>query len=442
MENLTFEDFVDRIDMKELLDYAGYHFYRKDGLRYPAFVRLDNEGRRIKGDKFIVTAGGKGCFKPPEQKVYNVISFIKEHPYLFAEHGETSNPNRLVNIVCNKVLGRPVPAEWESIKEDARQVTFSIKDYDVVHYDREDKENTKQFYPYFKQRGIDLLTQAAFADHILLSTYLRRQDGRQFQNIAFPMTKPNGEEIVGLEERSIKHKDGSSYKGKALGTDSVHGMWIASPAKTPLDKALTVYWFESAYDAMAYYQIIRKSIQEDKGTARAEMQEGGMTPEEGEKRLKHLSWLQRRLNESVFISTGGSPSEQQFRGILDATPKADHFLGFDADKAGIMYSCNFLMQKNGRFFNSYTLDNGPLVFIDRKDGNSDRYDFDLKDLTLESFAEKLGLDIRGIFRLAPSDGYKDWNDQLLDKRMDQSKEETDEITLEEQTEKEEKGMRL
>lgn len=50
--------------------------------------------------------------------------------------------------------------------------------------------------------------------------------------------------------------DGSgSYKGKAEGSNSSEGLWIASPAKTPLAEAKRIYWFESAYDAMAYYQL-------------------------------------------------------------------------------------------------------------------------------------------------------------------------------------------
>lgn len=49
-------------------------------------MRVGSDGRRVSGDKFIVTANGKGCFHPPEQKVYSVVSFIIHHPDLFQEY--------------------------------------------------------------------------------------------------------------------------------------------------------------------------------------------------------------------------------------------------------------------------------------------------------------------------------------------------------------------
>lgn len=53
--------------------------------------------------------------------------------------------------------------------------------------------------------------------------------------------------------------DGSgSYKGKAEGSNSNEGLWAASPAHTKPAEAKDIYWFESAYDAMAYYQLHQK----------------------------------------------------------------------------------------------------------------------------------------------------------------------------------------
>ena len=83
---LTYDDFLRRLNIQDVLIDAGYHLNRRDGLRYPSYVRLDSEGRRIRNDKFIVTQQGKCCFKPQQQKSYNIISFIKEHPHFFAEY--------------------------------------------------------------------------------------------------------------------------------------------------------------------------------------------------------------------------------------------------------------------------------------------------------------------------------------------------------------------
>lgn len=66
--------------------------------------------------------------------------------------------------------------------------------------------------------------------------------------------------VVGLEERGRPRPDGSgSYKGKAEGSNSSEGLWIAN-LKGDLDSVGGVAWFESAYDAMAFYQLNREQI--------------------------------------------------------------------------------------------------------------------------------------------------------------------------------------
>ena len=55
---LTYDDFLDRLSIQEVLVDAGYHLNKRDGLRYPSYVRTDSEGRRVRGDKFIVTQNG------------------------------------------------------------------------------------------------------------------------------------------------------------------------------------------------------------------------------------------------------------------------------------------------------------------------------------------------------------------------------------------------
>ena len=55
MANLTYEDYKQRLNIQDVLVEAGYVRNRRDGLRYPSYVRLDEDGRRIRGDKYIVT---------------------------------------------------------------------------------------------------------------------------------------------------------------------------------------------------------------------------------------------------------------------------------------------------------------------------------------------------------------------------------------------------
>ena len=72
----TFENYRNRLDIRDVLEDAGYTLYKRDGLRYPAYVRLDSDGRRISGDKYLVSPGRNCCFQPPTIKLYSVTSFI------------------------------------------------------------------------------------------------------------------------------------------------------------------------------------------------------------------------------------------------------------------------------------------------------------------------------------------------------------------------------
>ena len=103
-------------------------------------------------------------------------------------------------------------------------------------------------------------------------------------------------------------------------------------AQTPLAEAKRIYWFESAYDAMAYYQLNQK-------------------------------W-DKELRKGVFVSTGGAPSQQQFKAMIKATPRAYHHLCFDQDRAGQIFAINFALTQAGKTFTSnVTKDDKLLVRI-------------------------------------------------------------------------------
>ena len=78
-EEQKFEDYRNRLNIRDVLTDAGYTLHKRDGLRYPAYVRLDNDGRRIRGDKFIVMPNKNCCFQPPTINLYSVTSFIYKH---------------------------------------------------------------------------------------------------------------------------------------------------------------------------------------------------------------------------------------------------------------------------------------------------------------------------------------------------------------------------
>lgn len=309
--DLTYDDYLSRLNIQDLLIDAGYRLNRRDGLRYPSYVRVDREGRRIRGDKFIVTGNGQCCFQPPQQKLYNVISFIKEHPHLFPEYRAGISLDRLVNLVCCRLLNHPIEDRMTRIIQPKRDIhPFDIKNYELHAFNPQDRASQKRFYPFFKNRGIDLYTQYAFHKDFCLATR-HNENGTFYTNLSFPLTSPKDREtIVGFEERGRPRPDGSgSYKGKAEGSNSREGLWIASPARTQITDARHIYWFESAYDAMAFYQLFRLENKD--------------------------------LRKAVFVSTGGNPTIDQMRGILSLSLSAKHHICFDTDLAGIEFTKNF-----------------------------------------------------------------------------------------------------
>lgn len=307
---LTYDDFLRRLTIQDVLIDAGYRLNRRDGLRYPSYVRTDSDGRRVRGDKFIVTANGQCCFQPPQQKLYNIISFIKEHPQFFAEYRAGISGDRLVNLVCNRLLNQPIPERETRIIQPRRDIRpFNIDDYDIHKFNPQDKETQKKFYFFFKHRGIDLYTQYAFHRDFCLATR-KRPDGSSYTNLAFPLRLPKEpEKVVGFEERGRARMDGSgSYKGKAEGSNSSEGLWIGSPAGTALGDATHIYWFESGYDAMSYYQLHQKENKD--------------------------------LRKAVFVSTGGTPTVEQMRGVISRTRSAQQHICFDTDAAGREFADN------------------------------------------------------------------------------------------------------
>lgn len=307
---LTYDDFLRRLTIQDVLIDAGYRLNRRDGLRYPSYVRTDSDGRRVRGDKFIVTANGQCCFQPPQQKLYNIISFIKEHPQFFAEYRAGISGDRLVNLVCNRLLNQPIPERETRIIQPRRDIRpFNIDDYDIHKFNPQDRETQKRFYFFFKHRGIDLYTQYAFHKDFCLATR-KRPDGSSYTNLAFPLRLPKEpEKVVGFEERGRARMDGSgSYKGKAEGSNSSEGLWIGSPAGTALGDATHIYWFESGYDAMSYYQLYQKENKD--------------------------------LRKAVFVSTGGTPTVEQMRGVISRTRSARQHICFDTDTAGREFADN------------------------------------------------------------------------------------------------------
>lgn len=86
---------------------------------------------------------------------------------------------------------------------------------------------------------------------------------------------------------------------------------------TKLQDAKRVFIFESAYDAMAFYQMLAGK-------------DSNLTTQE-----------KKELVGGVYASTGGNPSAKQFEGLLKAANNATFHMGFDMDDAGMKFADMF-----------------------------------------------------------------------------------------------------
>ena len=239
-----------------------------------------------------------------------------------------------------------------------------------------------------------------------------------YTNLSFPLTIPGGDgTIVGFEERGRQKRDGgAAYKGKAAGSNGSVGLWIASPGGTELKDAKRVFLFESAYDAMAFFQLRRD---EDKS-----------------------------IGKAVFVSTGGNPTRGQMLGLIRIAQDAVFHLCFDNDEAGRLFTENFkAVAKDEKPYSDVALafKNTPgYIQVDQykelalfklpKEVQQQYFDVEelSEDLRTGYLCEEDKADLRArikegyrtfyamvddcivqVERELPSEGYKDFNDELL-----------------------------
>ena len=273
------------------------------------YIAMNNEEQDVKKKIMI---------KPPTIKLYSVTSFIWEHPDLFKEYKYGMKESALVHKVCQRLLNIPVEHRSQDVHNPTvSSKPFDINDYKIDRFNPKDLESQKPFYAFFKSRGIDFATRCAFHHSFFLASKTAK-DGSTYKNLSFPMYIPGQpDKCVGLEERGYPRKDGSARKGMATGTNASEGLWMVSPKNTALQDARIVLVFESAYDAMAFYQL--------------QMRKESGLDQRGRQDLK----------AGVYVSTGGNPSYGQIQGLLKAAPQATFHLGFDKDVAGKQFVANF-----------------------------------------------------------------------------------------------------
>ena len=211
-------------------------------------------------------------------------------------------------------------------------------------------------------------------EHSSFISLVRDKQNGKFEgyNIGFPYTNEHSDEANGYEIRGY-----GGYKSKAAGTDSSSSAWVADLSGGNREAVRSVFFCESAFDAMAFYQINKVQL----GT------------------------------DVALVSLGGTFSNKQITGTMARFPNARAFDCFDNDLAGRIYGLRMMAILEDIPMKICRTDNKLRVEAKGKS-------FELntgRSLTAQ-VREKLSIRYK-MGQWLPPKAFKDWNDCLMNKPM-------------------------
>ena len=373
-QTVNFKDLKTKVGVDDIAYYLGYRLDRSAGVgRYIEMVLPDTTGHK---DKLIIKnpkeKAAQTYFRRNGAKGGDVVSLIRENLNSFHESGR--NEWEIIGKVMARFANEPIPDYGDSLYL-AKAGYSDNRVFDPKLYEtKEIGSDLSEVMAFFAQRGINEETVAVFAPFIKQIRDSCHTTYKQF-NIGFSYTEAGKDKVVGYEIRGF-----GSFKSKAAGTNSTTGAWIAdlSQGGEPAD-IRNVYFAESAYDIMAFYQ------------------------------LNHL-----RLDaaHSVFVSLGGTFSDGQVKGIMSHYSEAKAMDCFDNDLAGRIYGIRMAALLEGIRMNIHKEDSEVKITIGDKN-------FDIPNDQLSIRELRKHIHIRyNVGEWKAAENYKDWNDQLMGKQLE------------------------
>ncbi len=364
MSNLSFQELKARVSIIDVATYLGYQLDKTKGVKYPSYVLSSGKDEV---DRIYITNptnnSTQGFWRRSSTKGGDVIAFVREQIDRFNVSGfnDIDRVNKILHSFANSVFVPPT-------QQTGYKAMFTPKPFDESRWEKVDNSYFRDRI--FASRGIDRQTSMMFSQHIQLIK--DKQAKNNFVNLGFPYRIPGDSKCIGYEIRGI-----GGFKSKASGTDSTNGMWIADFTQSK-QEAKNIFIAESAFDAIAFYQIHRNQLS---------------------------------LMSSVFVSFGGSFSDQQFKNLTNYYSASKPVLLFDDDLYGRIYDI--------RAF-ALMLDKKVTIGLDR-DKELINFSIDDKQFTLASnevslsaFQKASGLRTNNdeLSILKPKGEVKDWNEQL------------------------------
>lgn len=370
MSKVDFKAMKAKVGIDDVAYHLGYRIDKKAGLgRYIEMV-LPNSNGDVK-DKIIVKnpqdKANQTYFKRDGQKGGDVITFILNNLPALGQSGK-NQWEAVVKVLADfsNTYVETSQKYIDNIGYKGAQV-FDKSRYDVQHINTDIVGISRLL----EVRGINIDTITAFTDS-LVRIRDRYNSTHHYYNVGFPYTRPYDNEVVGYEIRGHK-----GFKSKAAGTNSSDAAWIVdlSPDKNPLTKQY-IFFTESAFDAMAFYQANKSKLD---------------------------------LSSVIFVSIGGTFSDNQVRAIMQHYKNATAVDCFDNDIAGKLYGLRMLSIVNDAKFETSRSESAITIKI-----NGIERSYQEKELTPAHIAREFNLKTP-VQRWKAPEKFKDWNDVILGK---------------------------
>lgn len=364
---VNFKELKSRVGVDDVAYALGYRLDRQAGVgRYIELVLGSGSEKR---DTLIISnphnKAAQTFFRRDGSKG-DVVTLIRENLGSFFVSG-TDEWQKIAKVMA-RFANMPEP-EYREDREfvKAAKVTshFDASRYEVKPID------TEKMPLLYSQRGLSSETVKDLSPYLVL---LRDKQNDKFDgyNVAFPYTDKD-DKVKGYEIRGL-----GGYKSKAAGTDSSSSAWVADLSGGNREAVTSVFFFESAFDAMAFYQIHKAQL--DKNTA--------------------------------LVSIGGTFSDGQITGTMARFPHAKAFDCFDNDLAGRVYGLRMMA----------LLEDIPMKISKMEDGmrveaKEKSFVLNTERPLLAQVAEHLTIRYK-MGQWLPPKAFKDWNDCLLNKPME------------------------
>ena len=371
MAKVDFKSLKEKVGVDDIAYSLGYRVNRKAGVgKYLEMALVDERGKHI--DSIVIRhpkdKASQSYFRHNGRGGGDVIAFVMENLGSFSDTG--INEWDKLGHVLSRFADEPVEetADGKYLERmGLKQEKFDPSRYEVQPI----TEHLKNGMNYMLPRGFSEDTVKTFAPYIVRLMDKQSANFKDF-NLGFPYREPGKDEVVGYEIRGY-----NKFKSKATGTNSTTAAWLVDMSYNQNPLAVrNVYFGESAYDIMAFWQANRLKLDKE---------------------------------SSVFVSIGGTFSDLQLSSIMKYYERANAVDCFDNDIAGRIYSLRMASVLGERHLNIVKTDDFVMVSAGGKEIKMSHDDTTLAELSRHFRIPKR------LSQWKPPKTFKDWNDVIMNK---------------------------